>query len=689
MQTFILLPFFFVMMLRKQIKFYHFLLVPAVYFISILPAFLMGRPLSELLTIYISQSSHYKHLTMNFPNFYIWISDDYYETVKYIGLCITFLATLIVGIVLSRKKIKFTFEHWIQLAFLSAVAVPFLLPGMHERYMYLGDVLGVLYFFIMRKNAGIPAGIIFVSFYSYIRCSRYEDVIPRAPAFFLYLFILMWFIFEFKSSFRRTDAIMPNSRKNFVFLFFTVVAYLFLFIYSFNFCYFWDTIQQVSKEAYWYYQTDFSSLLMHPVPGLDIMPTGYHPPLITIITAVLWKIFGYHLWISHAFTFFWAILLIYHAWKLISFFIPEEWRKWSFLILLLESTVITQFVIASPDFILLTACVIALRAIFERKPVWLAIGLIFLCGANMRGIFTGVLLFISHFHFDFHAVNHKKYNIKKFWKFILPYIPVLSFLLIYFIYYFANNKWFFADNDRYSEHYVLPENMAVTVKHLAALVMRFVENGRFIVWLLAIYWIIIILKKKIKLSGEEQMLGLFFVLITGLYFLFAFITKMPFSSRYFMVQFFVLSLLVLRFSANRLTSKKMKVVCLIILFYTLTGHCWIYPEKISQCWESTLLHTPYYKLRKECFDYIDKNHFNYSDLSAGFCLSGNRGYIELKNEGKIIGNSMNTKYFIYSNISNLEDEKVDELKNPQLWTPIKSFEKMAVYITIYEKNEKY
>ncbi|MDR0768566.1 MAG: hypothetical protein LBE71_01465 [Dysgonamonadaceae bacterium] len=78
------------------------------------------------------------------------------------------------------------------------------------------------------------------------------------------------------------------------------------------------------------------------------------------------------------------------------------------------------------------------------------------------------------------------------------------------------------------------------------------------------------------------------------------------------------------------------------------------PEKIAQCWESTLLHTSYYELRKESFDYIDSNQLNYNNLSAGFCLYGNRGYIEMKQEGKIVkASDLNVKYFI----SNLEDEK--------------------------------
>ena len=203
MQTLLLLPFFFVMMLRNHIKFYHFLMIPTVYFVSILPVFFMGRPLDELITVYLTQAGHYKYLTMNFPNLYIWINNDYYEIAKYIGLVVTFLITLFVGILLSRKKYEFTFDRCIQFAFLSAVTTPFLLPGMHERYMYLGDVLGVLYFFIARKNIGFPAGIILVSLYSYVRCSRYHDVLPEAPAFFFYLFILTGIIWDFKRSFKK------------------------------------------------------------------------------------------------------------------------------------------------------------------------------------------------------------------------------------------------------------------------------------------------------------------------------------------------------------------------------------------------------------------------------------------------------------------------------------------------------
>ena len=124
---------------------------------------------------------------------------------------------------------------------------------------------------------------------------------------------------------------------------------------------------------------------------------------------------------------------------------------------------------------------------------------------------------------------------------------------------------------------------------------------------------------------------------------------------------------------------------MLVLCFELTGHFWIYPEKIAKSWDCTLAHLPYYELRTECFNYIDLQKLDYKDISAGFCLYGNRRFIEMKNEDKTIGADTNRKYFIYSNISNVEDSLAEELKNKAHWIPIKRFEKGFVFITIYER----
>jgi 4-amino-4-deoxy-L-arabinose transferase-like glycosyltransferase len=462
-----------------------------------------------------------------------------------------------------------------------------------------------------------------------------------------------------------------------------MLVYLALAILTWNNCYFWDVIQQVSKEGHWFYLTNFSTLLIPENNALDISATGYHPPLMGIMTALLWKIFGVHLWVSHAFTAFWAVLLIYNSWKLISFLFPKKYVGWAILVLLLEPTVLSQFVIASPDFILFTAFVISLRGILERKSILLGIGIFFLCCINMRGVFVGIMLFFANFYFDY-AHSGRKYSLKSFGKTLVPYLPTLFALITYFIYYLSQKGWFFA-NAEPTGHYAMPQDFQTIVAHLFAFIFRSVEYGRFIIWLLAFFLVFVLIKKKEKLSVTEKTLGLFVLLMNGLYFLFIFISQMPFSPRYFMPQFFVLTILVLFFIIRYFDTKKIKIAFAVILVFTLTGHCWIYPEKMAKPWDATLAHLPYYELRKECFNYIDSTNFNYDDLSAGFCLNDDRGFIELAHKGKVVGGiDMSKRYFIYSNISNLEDKYIDQLKDTAIWMPVKSFNKGFVFITIYQ-----
>lgn len=204
-QAAIILPFYFVMMLRNDIKWYYFSLVPVVFVASILPAWLYGRPFAELITIYVFQSNYFEYLTMNFPNPYMWISNDFYEPTKTAGLILTTIITLLTGFWLRNKKYIFDFEMWVKLAFLSAIFIPFILPGMHERYMYMGDILGVLYFFTTRKNIHLSLGIILVSFYSYIRCSRYNDILPMEPALIIYLLVIIFVSADFVKSLKTTS----------------------------------------------------------------------------------------------------------------------------------------------------------------------------------------------------------------------------------------------------------------------------------------------------------------------------------------------------------------------------------------------------------------------------------------------------------------------------------------------------
>lgn len=465
----------------------------------------------------------------------------------------------------------------------------------------------------------------------------------------------------------------------------SVIIYTLLTIICLNHGYFWDNIQQISKEAHWFYFTDFSSLLIS-APNLDaeIIATGYHPPLMGIMTAALWKVFGYKLWVSHAFIFVWFMILIYNLNKITNHFFNKSSIGWIILIVLLEPTLLSQFAIASPDFILFTAFIISIRAILERNNLLLAIGIFFLCMINMRGVFVGIILYFCH-NYYIQLKSDKKLNTNQLIRNTIPYLPTIITLIAYFSYYFSQNGWFF-DNTSNQGHYTMPIGFARIFKHLAEFIIRTIENGRIIIWILALFAVYHTWKTKAKITSETKFIFSIFILLTILYVIFIFITQMPFSARYFMPQFFILTILALSELDKSLKERNLKNLFLLVICFGLSGNFWIYPDKISKSWDCTLAHLPYYQLRNECFEYIDQQKIEYKDISAGFCLYGNRKFVELNNSGKIVGYDSNRKYFIYSNISNLEDGFAASLKNENLWQSIKTFKKGFVNITIYKRK---
>ena len=180
LQAVLLFPFYFVLLLRNRIKWYYFLLVPAVYLISLLPAYCAGRPLTELLSVFVAQSGHYEELSLQFPNLYMWISNDYYEPVKWGGILFTFLfALLMCGLLAKKYKTELTDDYLVRLALLSAVIFPFLLPGMHERYMYAGDLLAIVYIMYFPSKFYNALGVPLISFFSYALCTSLNEPLIR------------------------------------------------------------------------------------------------------------------------------------------------------------------------------------------------------------------------------------------------------------------------------------------------------------------------------------------------------------------------------------------------------------------------------------------------------------------------------------------------------------------------------
>jgi len=167
LQTVVFLPFLIILTFKKKISFWSLFLIPAVYLITVLPSWLAGRSLIDLLTIYTKLPDIFNELTITAPNVYYWIPQGNYSQF-YLG-SLAFAAGMIflfcVGIYKSRTAL--TTKRLVLLAMISAIVVPYFLPKMHDRYFFPADILSFVFGFYFPEFFFIPIVVNLVSYFSF------------------------------------------------------------------------------------------------------------------------------------------------------------------------------------------------------------------------------------------------------------------------------------------------------------------------------------------------------------------------------------------------------------------------------------------------------------------------------------------------------------------------------------------
>nr|WP_296068831.1 glycosyltransferase 87 family protein [uncultured Actinoplanes sp.] len=146
-QAVFVLPLLLLLVLAGRIPWRTLLAAPAAFLVLDLPAVIAGRDPIELLTVYAMdrQARIVTALTYGAPSVWTFVPAVHrVEALRTVGLILA--AAVIVGViyVLLVRTPQFTHERIVTAAALFAILVPFLLPGMHERYFFLADVLTVV-----------------------------------------------------------------------------------------------------------------------------------------------------------------------------------------------------------------------------------------------------------------------------------------------------------------------------------------------------------------------------------------------------------------------------------------------------------------------------------------------------------------------------------------------------------------
>jgi Gpi18-like mannosyltransferase len=172
-------PYLLALLLRRELSWRNTVWVPAVWLVSLVPAWIAGRPIYDLLTINPTQAAiQTAKLTWNAPNLYKWIPPEYaalfYPAGMFFGAGVAII--FIAAIYTSRARLGSSLQ--IGLAFASVLIMAYVLPGMHDRYFFPADVIAILFAFLMPRYFYLAILTGMTSFMAYQVFLFKIDVVP-------------------------------------------------------------------------------------------------------------------------------------------------------------------------------------------------------------------------------------------------------------------------------------------------------------------------------------------------------------------------------------------------------------------------------------------------------------------------------------------------------------------------------
>lgn len=170
LQSLFIFPFLVILWVNKKVELKHFLWIPALYFLSIVPAWIAGRPLMDLINIYMAQGAQdVWSLSIKWPNIYQIIGNQFF-LLEYAsaGTWLILGILMIILYAMAQKRYRITNEFIVQMALFFAILTPWFLPHMHERYGCVADILAIIYAMMNTKKFYFPLVQILVSFNSYM-----------------------------------------------------------------------------------------------------------------------------------------------------------------------------------------------------------------------------------------------------------------------------------------------------------------------------------------------------------------------------------------------------------------------------------------------------------------------------------------------------------------------------------------
>jgi len=453
--------------------------------------------------------------------------------------------------------------------------------------------------------------------------------------------------------------------------------------------FFWDTLQLGSRHAQYFYDHNFNSLFLP-----NDMDSG-HIPALGMYLALVWKLFGKTLIVSHLSMLPFVLGAVYFTRQLVDRLFQTRWSGLITCFLLADATILTQFTLVSPDVWIVFFLMMALSASFAKKRFLLAIAALGLALTSMRGMMITVALFTADFLFVVfirEQPDDKKFWIKKAGGYILRslpvYLPAFLVSVTYMGLHFLRTGWIgYHSGMPWAEHFQRVDATGF-LRNVLILGWRLADQGRIFLWITGLVLLILSFRLKWKTDGNGRRLLIFLVVMMLILGYSALTYKNLAGHRYQIPVFLLLSLTVIYHLMKWVGQRKKVLLILVLLILGMvSGNFWVYPDRISKGWDAMLAYLPYQSLRHEMIGFIEQNHIEFSNVGTGFPNNTGMNVIELSGDTRAFGSMEagmdNFRFIFYSNVYNeFSDDDLTELRTE--WKVVKSLHKGQVKMILYE-----
>ncbi|WP_066217997.1 hypothetical protein [Formosa haliotis] len=443
--------------------------------------------------------------------------------------------------------------------------------------------------------------------------------------------------------------------------------------------FFWDAISK-SSRANWIYSNHFSDL---------ILPTDRssgHPQLWTTLIALFWTVFGKTIASARFLLLLINIGVGYQVILLFKYFFKKELSPYLIFLVFLDPTFLAQTTSLNNDMLLLFFTLLGLNAVLRQRQLLLLLALTGALFTNLRGIYIVVALAIIQLVYYKQGVLIKS---KKLW---LPFICSATVFLVFCVYHYTKLGWVIVTpNPAYNSHRELTTLKNIGINTIVY-IKNFLEYGRLVLYGIMLFLGYRYFENHIKTTGITKEFKCIFIPILVFSVVF-FLGMVPFSNpigtRYFMIVYILLTLLLFHF-IQVLKIKYDSALYGVVAIALISGNFWVYPATISQSWDSSLAYLNYYPVERKMEDFLESSDIERQSIGTRvrFNNRNDAELIELKDEMKYSDFNMESNPYIM--LSNIENYTKDEefLNISQNWELVKSFNQCGIFLSLY-KNPKF